>query len=272
MSGEEHNDAFDPAPGDVAGEYALGTLTDQERAAAEQRITEDPTFAAEVAHWQARLAPLLEAIPAADPPEGVFYDVRNSLGLTSHDPIEPPALDGDMATVIEFDQTVRSMKRWRRTALATGAIAASLLAFVFVREIYPPALNGGDSYVAVLESESRDVAFVATINQATGTIALRRLGTSAEDGHSHELWAVGGGRAAPQSLGVVNGRRTLPVDALGQTDSSALRNTVFAISLEPEGGSPTGQPTGPVIFTGKLLPAPATEQKSLVERLRDYWR
>jgi anti-sigma-K factor RskA len=27
------------------------------------------------------------------------------------------------------------------------------------------------------------------------------------------------------------------------------------VSLEPEGGSPTGLPTGPVLFTGKLVQA-----------------
>jgi len=30
----------------------------------------------------------------------------------------------------------------------------------------------------------------------------------------------------------------------------------LALSLEPSGGSPTGKPTGPVLYVGKL-PAPA---------------
>jgi anti-sigma-K factor RskA len=37
--------------------------------------------------------------------------------------------------------------------------------------------------------------------------------------------------------------------------AAALRQgTVLAISVEPAGGSPTGQPTGPVIASGALLP------------------
>jgi anti-sigma-K factor RskA len=27
----------------------------------------------------------------------------------------------------------------------------------------------------------------------------------------------------------------------------------LAISLEPKGGSPTGQPTGPILFTGPVI-------------------
>jgi anti-sigma-K factor RskA len=35
--------------------------------------------------------------------------------------------------------------------------------------------------------------------------------------------------------------------------------TVFAISVEPLGGSPTGAPTGPVVYSGRLVTlAPAT--------------
>jgi len=33
----------------------------------------------------------------------------------------------------------------------------------------------------------------------------------------------------------------------------AAAGTVLAVSLEPQGGSPTGQPTGPVLFQGKVL-------------------
>jgi anti-sigma-K factor RskA len=36
-------------------------------------------------------------------------------------------------------------------------------------------------------------------------------------------------------------------------DPAVLNDTLFAVSLEPEGGSPTGQATGPVMFTGKLV-------------------
>jgi anti-sigma-K factor RskA len=33
------------------------------------------------------------------------------------------------------------------------------------------------------------------------------------------------------------------------------KNMLIMISVEPPGGSPTGQPSGPVVFFGRLMPA-----------------
>jgi len=56
----------------------------------------------------------------------------------------------------------------------------------------------------------------------------------------------------PQSLGLLpaNGaiRLTIPDDL----QALASANSVFAVSLEPPGGSPTGLPTGPVVAQGVL--------------------
>jgi len=35
--------------------------------------------------------------------------------------------------------------------------------------------------------------------------------------------------------------------------SRTLRTASYAVSLEPSGGSPSGVPTGPVLFTGKIV-------------------
>ena len=47
--------------------------------------------------------------------------------------------------------------------------------------------------------------------------------------------------------------KTLSCESLALVDPATLNETVFAISLEPQGGSPTGAPTGPVLYTGKLV-------------------
>ena len=36
-------------------------------------------------------------------------------------------------------------------------------------------------------------------------------------------------------------------------DSGTINNATFAVTVEPAGGSPTGQPTSAPIFTGKLI-------------------
>ena len=66
-----------------------------------------------------------------------------------------------------------------------------------------------------------------------------------------ELWAIAD--SAPESLGVmrvVNGQVELIFSA--KQKQRFDQGKVLAISLEPKGGSPTGSPTGAVLFTGKL--------------------
>ena len=56
-----------------------------------------------------------------------------------------------------------------------------------------------------------------------------------------------------RSLGVIpNGEVSLPLDRKAASD---LAQGALAISLEPSGGSPTGLPTGPVLYSGPVLPA-----------------
>jgi anti-sigma-K factor RskA len=60
-----------------------------------------------------------------------------------------------------------------------------------------------------------------------------------------ELWALPKGETKPRSLGVLppSGR---------QLTAELAPDTQLLVSLEPKGGSPTGQPTGPVLYGGWL--------------------
>ena len=152
-------------------------------------------------------------------------------------------------------ETVVTWKRkasaWRLATVGTSAIAASLAAFILVGK---PSLPLTDQrYVAVLQAEGPGPAFLASIDLANGSISVRTMAAAPQPGKSYELWAVGGGRDKPQSLGVIDASFRIPASKLGKIDPTVMNDTLFAVSLEPEGGSPTSQPTGPVMFTGKLV-------------------
>ncbi len=71
--------------------------------------------------------------------------------------------------------------------------------------------------------------------------------------HSFELWAIKGS-AAPRPMGLIDPKKpAAQVPRMIEGDDVTL-----AVSREPIGGSPTGQPTGPVLFTGKLIALPRT--------------
>ena len=223
---------------ELAAEFALGTLSADEQREAEALLASDAAFAGMVKAWERRLIPLALAL----------------------EPIEaPPRIRGAVMKAIAGDaagsETVVSWKRkasaWRLATVGTSAIAASLAAFILVGKPSGPPTD--QRYVAVLQAEGPGPAFLASIDLANGSISVRTMGAVAQPGKSYELWAVGGGRDKPQSLGVIDATFRIPASKLGKIDPAVLNDTLFAVSLEPEGGSPTSQPTGPVMFTGKLV-------------------
>jgi anti-sigma-K factor RskA len=220
----------------LAGEYVLGTLSAAERLEAQTLLSQNSDFAAAVDLWTRRLTPLLLAARSIAPPAQLRERILASIGAAS-----PSGNVVDLAKRVSF---------WRGVSLVASAIAAALALFILFKPA-PQVVPG--NYVAVLQPEGPGAAFVASINVKDGTISVKRLGSQAEAGKTYELWAVGGGREKPQSLGVIDASLKIPASQLGKVDPATLNETVFAISLEPQGGSPTGAPTGPVLYTGKLV-------------------
>jgi anti-sigma-K factor RskA len=106
--------------------------------------------------------------------------------------------------------------------------------------------------VAQLGAEGGKTGFVAAVNSGGGTLTIVPAALlSAEEQKAMELWLIPPGDK-PHSLGLIDSSRPVtikvPLDLLARVNKEA----VLAVSLEPPGGSPTGQPTGPVIANGKL--------------------
>jgi anti-sigma-K factor RskA len=80
-------------------------------------------------------------------------------------------------------------------------------------------------------------------------VQVRSLAAEAPPDRSLQLWYVGA-NAPPRSLGLLTeaDRLSLPAALRGATEGATL-----AVSVEPKGGSPTGSPTGPVVYSGRLV-------------------
>lgn len=227
----------------LAGEYVLGTLNPAAQQEVERRLKSDPALAEAIATWQERLAPLLDSVAPVTPPAGTLDAVWRKLDELTND--------------VLVTELKRRLRNWRNASLAAGAIAAGLAAFIILSEVYAPhpSANTDQTFVAVLASDKRQPGFVASVDLARRKITIVRLSTPPPANKSYELWALGGGRQKPQSLGLVDSRKSLPLTRLGTIDGLQLKRTTLAISVEPPGGSPSGQPTGPVVFVGTLVPA-----------------
>ena len=139
-----------------------------------------------------------------------------------------------------------SLAFWR--GLAAAALAALAL-YVAIPFVSPPVAP--QRLVASLAADGSDVRYLAVYDAAEGEVALSHVSGERAAGQDFELWMIEGSNA-PVSMGVipvgVSARLPLSAAARQQLDLG----DVLAVSLEPTGGSPTGQPTGPVVAAGDL--------------------
>jgi len=228
----------------LAAEYVVGVLTSEERAQAERRIAAEPGFAAEVADWQERLIPLLAEIEPETPPRVVWMRVAAQLGVSA---TSRPAGVWNSVAVWRGVAAVASLA----AAVAVAALVLTPPRVVTVPGQVPAAVPVLTS-IALLKEEAGPTSFVVTLDKAHGRLIVATVAGQAQADRSFELWVLPEGQA-PVSLGVLNGREALVLDTaklLGPDGETAN----LAITLEPLGGSPSGDQTGPIVASGALSP------------------
>ncbi len=231
----------------LAMELALGVLAREERRAAQLRMAREPAFRAEVERWQALLAPLDGDTAPVAPPAGLWAAIEAETA---------PALAPAAAALPAKQSIWESLAFWRGMALAGPALAAGALVLLMpapaplvapqVAVAAPPSL-----LAARLAAEDGTPLLAATYDPLRGTVVLTAAATRDDADLVPQLWVIEGSEK-PRSLGVITLGQ--PV-ALGVSGALGVRpGAILAVSLEPLGGSPTGQPTGPVVATGVLSP------------------
>ena len=231
----------------LAAEYVLGTLDEPERLAAEVRRHADPIFDRLIREWEDRLAPLVYAAEDIVPPSGILARVLTQIA---------PSSDAVLAEVGASNVVVlrRKLRVWRGVAAVAGALAAALALWV-ARSESVRMTSPNQTYVAVLQQGSNTPSFVVSIDLDHRRMTVMPLAAKETPGKSYELWMIGGEHGVPQSLGVVDAKSTAH-PPLPSADPGLISHATYAVTLEPAGGSPTGQPTSAPLFTGRLLDVP----------------
>jgi anti-sigma-K factor RskA len=217
----------------------------------------------------AKLASIL--LPLDDKPEtGAPAAAASDLSAELLSPAAGPRPIERSADVIYL---AGRLTRWRRLTVAVGALAALLALYIglwqFAPDLIPPQLQPSaagimarseapgrlqqDRLVAVLQHDPTAPAFLLTLDTQRRMLTVRRVSATAEAGRSYELWLISSRYSGPRSLGIVGKdeftQRAVPVNY----DVDTLKAASYAVSLEPAGGSPSGAPTGPILFTGKAV-------------------
>lgn len=216
----------------LAAEFAIGLLDPQEAAAVQERARMDAPLSLRIAWWRDQLSPLADR-GGAEPPQHIWQGIERRLAANDNAP--------------------RLVTRWRNAAIGAMGIAAALVGYIGLappeRVVETRVVAAPAPMVAMLTGQGGTQIALVVDDQGH----LRTTPTSLDPGKRYpELWVIPAD-GKPRSLGMfdANGRSAHSV-------APAMRKMMaegmtFAVSLEPQGGSPTGLPTGPVVATGKLI-------------------
>lgn len=232
MSGTDMDPEIPETDEMLAAEFALGLLPATEQAILARRIETDLTFARLVGEWEERLSPMADGFLPSDLPPAVKQ-----------------ALDRRL-----FGTAAPRQGLWSNLALWRGLAGVATIAFLVAVTL--PALRPAapaDRLAASLTAEGSGVTYIVLYDSATGRVSLAHMTGAAVEGRDFQLW-IAAGAEAPVSLGVIPAGVSTHVSVTSDQIRALMTTAAhMAISLEPPGGSPTGQPTGPVLAVGDLF-------------------
>jgi anti-sigma-K factor RskA len=224
-------------------EYVLGVLDADARAAVARELESSPAAAATVAVWERNLLPLTDEIADLTPASYVWARILDALKLGA--PARATARKG----------LWNNLALWHWIGIGASAVAVASLMIVLSTPrpspLAPVAASAG-YMVSIIQQDNGVTGWTATMDlQNARMVVVPATPAAFAQGRAPELWLIPSGQK-PISVGMIlpDKPTTLVLDPallsrLGPT-------AALAVSVEPVGGSPTGQPTGPVIAKGAI--------------------
>ncbi len=222
----------------LSAEYVLGTLRGQARVRFERYLSEDDQLIEQVNLWEGLLEGFSSRVRPVTAPPSVWRQIEHRLGFTSSRfkaavPVAP----------------VPGLRWWRGGWLGFGIVAMLALAVMFRPDGIVDGFNP-DIQIALQNKQARTVWKIRADTQSDTLVVSAVRPIRLPEGRSLELWLLPKSGGPPISLGLMPTRMDNKYVA---TAKAALAEAAaFAVSLEPHGGSPTGAPTGPVLYVSEV--------------------
>lgn len=224
----------------LASEYVLGTLQGPARIRFQRLLMQHPDMRQTLWRWENHLNALGGALhPQALPPH-VWENIQARLGFATS---TTPA-NASTSNVVAFPAPAAKKWQW-----LTGLSAAAAIIFAVLLFVPTGSEHTRIPQLAIVQSEKSQALWIIELDEKT--IHVQATTTlQAQADKDYELWIVAKDGRAPISLGLLpkQGKLRLPrADIIDKVEIAAL-----AVSLEPLGGSPNGQPTT-VLYTADLV-------------------
>ncbi|MDA6067761.1 anti-sigma factor [Idiomarina abyssalis] len=186
-------------------------------------IQRSPFINQQVVYWEEQLNHLTDRLQPINPPNKLWKTIYGRL----------------------FSPHQRGFDFWHWFGAVGSAAAVVLAIFLVQQTVFTP--DTADTRVAVIQNEQQKSLWVLSISANSIDVVPQRTIEPYLD-KDYQLWMLPADGSNPVSLGLLpeQGDAT----ALSPPDAFKLAKVGgLAVSLEPAGGSPTGLPTGPVLYT-----------------------
>ena len=239
----------------LAAEYALGTLDGAARRRFEALLRQDAALRQELVFWETRLAQLGLDLSPVQPPARVWAALRARIGK----PL--PRAPGDR--VNWWDR----INLWRAAFAVSSAVAVGLVVVLML--IPAPRRPAAGPYaattaatrpashemMALIRNKQQAPMWLFTANMRSGTMSLRVMQNyPVPQGKGLELWMLPAHKGAqPVPMGMIPSSGVYTGSMPASMMHTLKHAPGLAVSVEPAGGSPTGEPTGPILFKAPLF-------------------
>lgn len=228
----------------LAGEYVLGVLDEGERREFEARMATDPAVRAAVAAARIRFLELDLAAPETPVSTSLWDRIVQTINSGENNVVElTEARDRRQRPAKAPSRPTQSQSSFWKGFVAASA-AASLIAVAgwqFLAPAQPQLI------VVLLDSQARPVSIVEALGDQR--IRILPLGPiEVPSGKTLEVWTLPNKDTGPVSMGLLS--RVGEVVLKGPVLPEPKADQLYEITIEPEGGSPTGKPTGPIVGKG----------------------
>lgn len=224
----------------LAAEHALGVLEGPDLQRARELVLSSPEFARSVRDWELTLSPIADEATEQAPQSTLWERIEKSLEDKTDEPV-----------VLALR---RRIQLWRGVSFAAMATAAALALFVALQQTaqqQPGADDGRGLLLASLSSADTNTSLSAAYDPDGRSLLVSPGVLKSDAEHQHELWIIPQG-GAPVAVGLLHPGQPQRLAVRSEIVPHFRARSTLAVSVEPMGGSPTGQPTGPVIAAGQL--------------------
>lgn len=218
----------------LAGEYVLGVLDGTERDAFERRLSREAALRAHVADWQQRFTDLDNGVAPKDVPSALWAKIEAQLGGKQIAQTGP-----------SFSERLWSSLGFWRGASFAGALASLVLAISV--GLLAGRATPTPQIVAVMLTAEGVPGAIAEVHYDGRINVIPIHDFDVPKGKTLQVWTLWDKQKGPISVGLIERTRQA---LFHRADLPTGQQQLYEITLEPEGGSPTGRPTGPVLVKG----------------------